>query len=79
MKYSQLLTSYICECQTIKYSLQKIGDILLLLPDNINEVSFNELLQNYFSWEMVDFESKCYKCNKIEYLKYNRISICLKY
>ena len=52
--YSQLLTSYIYICQTIKYSFKKIGDIPLLLPDNIDEISLNELLQNYFSGEMFD-------------------------
>ena len=52
--YSQLLTSYIYKCQTIKYYFQKIGDIPLLLPDNIDEISLNELLQNYFSGEMFD-------------------------
>ena len=53
--YSQLLTSYIYKCQTIKYYFQNIGDIPLLFPDNIDEISLIELLQNYFSGEMVDF------------------------
>ena len=52
--YCQLLTSYIYKWQTIKYYFQNIGDIPLLLPDNIDEISLNELLQNYFSGEMFD-------------------------
>ena len=52
--YCQLLTSYIYKCQTIKYYFQNIGDIPLLLPDNIDEISLNELLQKYFSGEMFD-------------------------
>ena len=77
--YSQLLTSYICECQNITYSFQKIGDIPLLLPDNINEVSLNELLSNYFSGEMVEFQYKCKNCNKIvQHLKYIRFAILPK-
>ena len=47
--YSQLLTSYICECQSIKYSFQKISDIPLLLPENKKEASLNEILYTYFS------------------------------
>ena len=53
--YCQLLTSYIYKCQKIKYYFQNIGDIPLLLPDNIDEICLSELLQNYFSGEMFDF------------------------
>ena len=77
--YSQLLTSYICECQSIKYSFQKISDIPLLLPENKKEASLNEMLYTYFSGEKVEFEYKCKNCNKIvQHLKYIRFSILPK-
>ena len=76
---SQLLTSYICECQSIKYSFQKISDIPLLLPENKKEASLNEILNNYFSGENVECEYKCNNCNKIvKHLKYIRFSILPK-
>ena len=74
--YSQLLTSYICECQSIKYAFQKISDIPLLLPENKKEASLNEILNNFFSAEKVDFEYKCKNCNKVvKHLKYIKFSI----
>ena len=76
---SQLLTSYICECQSIKYSFQKISDIPLLLPENKKEASLNEILYTYFSGEKVEFEYKCKNCNKIvQHLKSIRFSILPK-
>ena len=77
--YSQLLNTYICECQAIKYSFQRIGDIPLLLPDKRKDVSLNELLDIYFSGETVDFEYKCKNCHKIvKHLKYVRFAILPK-
>ena len=76
---SQLLTSYICERQSIKYSFQKISDIPLLLPENKKETSLNEILNNFFSAEKVDFEYKCKNCNKVvKHLKYIKFSILTK-
>ena len=77
--YSQLISSYICECQKIIYSFQKIGDIPLILPNNKNDATLKELLDKYFSGEMVDFEYKCKYCNKkTQHLKYNRFSLLPK-
>ena len=77
--YSQLLTSYIYECQSIKYAFQKISDIPLLLPENKKEASLNEILNNFFSAEKVNFEYKCKNCNKVvKHLKYIKFSILPK-
>ena len=57
----------------------KISDISLLLPENKKEASLNEILNNYFSGEKVEFEYKCKNCNKIvQHLKYIRFSILPK-
>ena len=58
---------------------QKKSDIPFLLPENKKEASLNEILNNYFSGEKIEFEYKFKNCNKIvQYLKYIKFSILPK-
>ena len=51
----------------------------MLLPENKKEASLNEILNNYFSGENVEFEYKFNNCNKkVKHLKYIRFSILPK-
>ena len=64
--YSQIITTFTCRCGSEIYSFQKLLDFPLLLPENVNSIDINDLFKIYFKTEVVDFESKCEKCNKIE-------------
>lgn len=63
--YSQILTSFTCQCGSEIYSFQKIMDFPLLLPVNISEINIYYLLKMYFKSELIDFETKCQRCNQI--------------
>ena len=63
--YSQIITSFKCECGAEIYSFQKLLDFPLLLPEKVNQIIINDLLNIYFKSELVDFEKKCDKCQKI--------------
>ena len=64
--YAQIVDTFTCECGFEIYSFQKILDFPLLFPENIkhNTITIEELLQFYFKTEEIDFEIKCYKCQK---------------
>ena len=64
--YSQIITTFTCNCGSEIYSFQKLLDFPLLLPENVKQIDINNLLQNYFKDEIVDFDSKCEKCGKVE-------------
>ena len=64
--YSQIITTFTCNCGSEIYSFQKLLDFPLLLPENVKQIDINNLLQNYFKDETVDFDSKCEKCGKVE-------------
>ena len=38
----------------------------MLLPENAKCIDIKDLFKNYFKEEIIDFETKCEKCNKIE-------------
>ena len=63
--YSQIITSFICECNYEIYSFQKLLDFPLLLPEKIEKIDITDLFKIYFKTEVVDFENKCEKCNKV--------------
>ena len=64
--YSQIITSFKCNCGNEIYSFQKLLDFPLLLPENAKYIDIKDLFKNYFKEEIIDFETKCEKCNKIE-------------
>ena len=73
--YSQLITTFICQCGCEIYSFQKILDFPLLLPSNINEINIYDLFKINFKAELIDFSSKCERCQKIvKHKKITRIS-----
>ena len=77
--YSQLINTYICECQALTYRFQKIADIPLLIPENVSDINLKELLKIYFSEETVEFKEKCKNCQKVvPQLKYIRFAILPK-
>ena len=63
--YSQIITSFKCGCGAEIYSFQKLLDFPLLLPEKVNQIKINDLLNIYFKSELVDFEKKCDKCQQI--------------
>ena len=63
--YAQIITIYSCECKLAIYSFQKILDFPLLLPDNVTNISINDLLKSYFQTETIDFQIPCEKCKKV--------------
>ncbi len=73
--YAQLITSFICQCREETYSFQKILDFPLLLPENTQSIDIMNLLRNNFKPEIIDFESKCKKCQKVsKHQKVTKIS-----
>ena len=63
--YSEIMNIYICSCSKETYTFQKILDILFLLPRNINHISIENLRNEYFSFEEVEFFNICENCKKI--------------
>ena len=63
--YSQLITTFTCQCKKETYSFQKILDFPLLLPENEATIDIKDLLKKYFQTEIIDFESKCENCKKV--------------
>ena len=68
--YSQIITSFKCNCGSEIYSFQKLLDFPLLLPSNVEKIELNELLNIYFKSEIVQFETECENCKKKE--KHNK-------
>ena len=63
--YSQIITSFTCECKSKSYSFQKILDFPLLLPENVQTIDIIDLFKSYFKPETIDYEKKCEKCQKV--------------
>ena len=73
--YSQIITTFTCQCKAETYSFQKLLDFPLLLPENENNIDIKILLKNYFQSENINFETECEKCKKIvEHKKEIKIS-----
>ena len=60
--YGQVINIFTCKCKYQNYSFQKMIDFPLLLSDDKEEISINDLLDNYFSNENIRF--KCERCHK---------------
>ena len=61
--YAQLINIFKCTCNFETYSFQKILDFPLLLQKN-RPISIEELLNEYFEGESIEFGTKCEKCGK---------------
>ena len=60
--YGQIINIFICKCKYENYSFQKMIDFPLLLPEDKDFTSINDLLNNYFSNEKIKFKCEgCYK------------------
>ena len=64
--YAQIISTFICKCKSVTYSFQKILDLPLLLPEKTPNIGIRELLRNHFKPEIIDFESKCENCQKVQ-------------
>ena len=62
--YSQIINIFTCKCGYETYSFQKVLDLPLLLPHADKPVSLNNLLDEYFEGDIIEFSSKCKKCGK---------------
>ena len=73
--YSQIITTFKCQCGAEIYSFQKLLDFPLLLPNDVKEINIDDLLNIYFKNEKIAFQDKCQRCKKIgEHIKSMRIS-----
>ena len=61
--YGQIINIFTCTCNYQSYSFQKVLDLPLLLKTGMS-VSLYELLDDYFSGERIQFETKCENCGK---------------
>ena len=67
--YSQIMNVFTCDCGDISYSFEKILDIPLLFPKEINninnkEIDLYDLLYHYFHGEKISWALKCPKCGQ---------------
>ena len=62
--YLQIVSIYTCQCNHITYSFGKFTNIPIILPDNMNNISLDDLLIRQFKQELVDFEDICINCRK---------------
>jgi ubiquitin C-terminal hydrolase len=80
--YSQIMNMFTCDCGDISYSFEKILDIPLLFPKEINnkEIDLNDLLNHYFQGEKISWSLKCPKCGQkdVERNKVIKLSILPK-
>ena len=64
--YSQIVNIFTCSCGDISFSFEKILDIPLLFPKDINnkEIYLNDLLHHYFNGEKIVWSLECKKCGQ---------------
>ena len=60
--YSQIMSTYTCECTNRLYTFQNILDIPLLLPDKIEYINMYDSLKLYFNNEKIILEAPWNKC-----------------
>ena len=65
MIYNTIIHTYRCECSKEIYAFQNYMDLPLLLPENSVKITLNELLDNYFNYENIQFNDICDICKKI--------------
>ena len=62
--YGQIINIFTCKCGYETYSFQKVLDLPLLLPEGDSPNSINNLLDEYFEGDNIQFSDKCKKCGK---------------
>ena len=62
--YSQIISTYTCDCNNILYAFQNIMDIPLLLPDKTEYINLYDSLKLYFNQEKIKMEAPCNKCKE---------------
>ena len=63
--YPIIITTYQCKCKKEIYTFQRMLDIPLLLPDKVTKITIENLFNNYFNEETVEFNDICQNCSKI--------------
>ena len=61
--FSQIISTYTCDCNNILYAFQNILDIPLLLPDKTEYINLYDSLKLYFNQEKIKMDAPCNKCN----------------
>ena len=61
--YGQLINIFKCKCDLETFSFEKILDLPLLLPKDATR-TIEQLLDEYFIEEEIQFETKCEECGK---------------
>ena len=64
MIYNTIIHTYRCECSKEIYAFQNYMDLPLLLPENSVKITLNELLDNYFNYDNIQFNDICDNCKK---------------
>ena len=78
--YPIIITTYQCKCKKEIYTFQRMLDIPLLLPDKVTKITIENLFNNYFNEETVEFNDICQNCGKIlDHIKKLKLANCLKY
>ena len=62
--YSQIISTYTCDCNNILYAFQNILDIPLLLPDKTEYINLYDSLKLYFNQEKIKMDAPCNKCKE---------------
>ena len=73
--YAQIINIFSCKNgKNEKYSFEKILDLPLLFPSDVNSIKLEELLDIYFKDDQIDYCKKCKNCNKKKHYKRTKIS-----
>ena len=62
--FSQIISTYTCDCNNILYAFQNILDIPLLLPDKTEYINLYDSLKLYFNQEKIKMDAPCNKCKE---------------
>ena len=62
--YSEIVSKFTCTCNYITYSFQKLLDFSLLIPDNLDIMSIEDLIEYYFKSDVVEFKYLCPNCKR---------------
>lgn len=60
--YAQIVNILKCRNKFESYSFEKILDLPLLLPENIERIELNKLINNFFLEEKIRYSKKCKNC-----------------
>ena len=77
--YSQIMNEFTCDCGDLSYSFEKILDIPLLFPNDLNykEINLNDLLVHYFNGEKISWSLACQKCGKKDIERSKKIKLTI--